>query len=164
MASRRSLSVMLAAALCGGPLAAAAGPEPVDFELAGGGRFVRLSALPPQTTLVNFWRSDCPPCVRELPLLAELARSGEIRVITVALQRPWESASAPAAILEALKEPILALHGPSDPRGLLARFGNPRGALPHTVLLDPARRPCGQRTGELSPAWLADAQARCPAH
>ncbi len=135
--------------------------ESFDFELAGDRRFVRLAELPAQTTLINFWRSDCPPCVREMPLLAELAQSGKVRVITVALQRPQETAAAPATITEALKPPLLSLHGPSEPRGLLARFGNPHGALPHTVLLDPERHPCGQHTGELSSAWLAAATAAC---
>jgi thiol-disulfide isomerase/thioredoxin len=169
------LTALLAAALASAPaLTAAVAPEsaplsntasktaaPLDFELAGNRQFVRLSDLPAQTTLINFWRSDCPPCVREMPLLAELARSGKVRVVTVALQRPYETAAAPAAILDALKLPLLSLHGPSEPRGLLARFGNPHGALPHTILLNPLRHPCGQHTGELSPAWLAKAQARC---
>lgn len=135
--------------------------EPLDFELADNRRFVRLAELPAKTTLINFWRSDCPPCVREMPLLSELARSGKVRVITVALQRPYETAAAPATISDALKPPLLSLHGPSEARGLLARFGNPQGALPHTVLLDPERRPCGQHTGELSPAWLAAETAKC---
>ncbi len=135
--------------------------EPLDFELADHRRFVRLAELPPQTTLINFWRADCPPCLREMPLLAELARSGKVRVITVALQRPHETAAAPATISDALKPPLLSLHGPGDARGLLARFGNPHGALPHTVLLDPTRRPCGQHTGEISPAWLATGTAQC---
>ena len=133
----------------------------LDFELSNGRQFIKLSQLPAQTTVINFWRSDCPPCVREMPLLAELAQSGKVRVITVALQRPQETAAAPAAITETLKPPLLSLHGPSEPRGLLARFGNPHGALPHTVLLDPERHPCGQHTGELSSAWLAAATAAC---
>ncbi len=170
-------TALLAAALCAAaqpaaavnpeisPKSAVAGKlaEPLDFELADSRRFVRLAELPAKTTLINFWRSDCPPCVREMPLLAELARSGKVRVITVALQRPYETAAAPAVISDALKPPLLSLHGPGEPRGLLARFGNPQGALPHTVLLDPERRPCGQHTGELSPAWLAAETVKCAA-
>ncbi len=167
---RPQLPVLFVAALLGAAMATAAvnpenGPKPagsaLDFELADARQFVRLSALPPQVTLVNFWRADCPPCLREMPLLAELARQGRVRVITVALQRPAETAAAPAVIGDSLQAPVLSLHGPSAPRGLLARFGNPHGALPHTVVLDAERRPCGQHGGEISPAWLAQTLAAC---
>ncbi|NHC05887.1 thiol-disulfide isomerase/thioredoxin [Azonexus fungiphilus] len=134
---------------------------PLDFELSDGHRFVTLAALPALPTVVNFWRADCPPCVREMPELAALARAGQVRVITVALQRPAETAAAPAAIQAALQPPLLSLHGPGEPRGLLARFGNRAGALPHTVILDTGRRACAQHTGEINRRWLAEALANC---
>jgi len=136
----------------------------LDFELSDGHRFVTLAALPAQPTVINFWRADCPPCVREMPELAALAREGRVRVITVALQRPAETAAAPAAIQSALQPPLLSLHGPSEPRGLLARFGNRIGALPHTVILDTDRRACVQRTGEINHRWLVDNLATCSAN
>lgn len=134
---------------------------PLDFELSNGQQFVKLSSLPSMPTVVNFWRADCPPCVREMPELAALARSGKARVITVALQRPSETAAAPAEIQAALQPPLLSLHGPGEPRGLLARFGNRAGALPHTVILDTGRRACTQRTGEINRHWLAASLASC---
>lgn len=167
---RLPLTTLLVATLLWGATAASAvNPEnhqkstvaPLDFELADTRQFVRLSALSPQTTVVNFWRADCPPCVREMPLLGELARTGRVRVVTVALQRPAETAAAPAIIGDALRPPVLSLHGPSEPRGLLARFGNPQGALPHTVVLDASRRPCARLTGEVTAAWLAETLAHC---
>ena len=133
----------------------------LDFELSDGHRFVTLASLPAQPTVINFWRADCPPCVREMPELAALAREGQVRVITVALQRPTETAAAPAAIQAALQPPLLSLHGPGEPRGLLARFGNRAGALPHTVILDTGRRACAQHTGEINRRWLAEALANC---
>ncbi len=56
---------------------------------------------------------------------------------------------------------VNALYGPSEPRGLLARFGNPHGGLPHTVLLDAKRQTCAQRTGEVDEDWLRNALNRC---
>ena len=100
----------------------------LDFELSDGREFIRLSNLPPGLTVLNFWRADCPPCVREMPLLAEFAREGKARVITVALQRPAETLAAPPVVVAALNQPVIALYGPSEPRGLLARFG--KAALP----------------------------------
>lgn len=133
----------------------------LDFELSDGREFIRLSNLPPGLTVLNFWRADCPPCVREMPLLAEFAREGKARVITVALQRPAETLAAPAVVVAALNQHVLALNGPSEPRGLLARFGNPHGGLPHTVLLDAKRQTCAQRTGEVDEDWLRNALNRC---
>jgi thiol-disulfide isomerase/thioredoxin len=134
---------------------------PLDFDLSDGQRFVTLSALPAMPTVLNFWRADCPPCVREMPALAALAREGKARVVTIALQRPSETAAAPASIQAALQAPVISLHGPSEPRGLLARFGNRFGALPHTVILDTERRTCTQRTGEINHRWLVDNLAAC---
>lgn len=140
-------------------------PKPsLDFELSDNRDFVRLSKLPPRLTVLNFWRADCPPCVREMPVLAGLAHEGKVRVITVALQRPAETLAAPAVVLAALNPPVIALNGPSEPRGLLARFGNPHGALPHTVLLNARRQICAQRTGEIDAAWLRNAVNRCLAN
>lgn len=133
----------------------------LDFELSDGRQFVQLSRLPAQTTVINFWRSDCPPCLREMPVLAELAKSRQARVVTVALQKAGETLNAPEFIQAALQPPLLPLNGPSEPRGLLARFGNPAGVLPHTVVLDAQRHPCAQRSGEITPDWLKTAIARC---
>ena len=135
--------------------------QALDFELSDGHAFVRLAELPKQVTVVNFWRSDCPPCVREMPLLAGTARQGKSQVVAIALQRPHETAAAPAAVQAALQPPLQALQGPNEPRGLLARFGNPRGALPYTVVLDAQRRACARQIGEVTPDWLAAAIHRC---
>jgi thiol-disulfide isomerase/thioredoxin len=155
-----TFTLALALLLVGTP-AAATPPVALDFELSDGRRFVTLSSLPTMPTVVNFWRADCPPCLREMPELAALARSGKARVITIALQRPHETAAAPAAILAALQAPLLSLHGPGEPRGLLARFGNRVGALPYTVILDNQRRPCARQTGEINRHWLDDRLAAC---
>lgn len=165
-------SLVLVAGLCASvaTIEAKAGPRvnaenqaktSLDFQLSDGRDFVRLSKLPPRLTVLNFWRADCPPCVREMPVLAELAREGKARVVTVALQRPAETLTAPAVVLAALSPPLISLNGPSEARGLLARFGNPHGALPHTVLLDARRKVCAQHTGEIGEDWLRNAVSHC---
>ena len=137
--------------------------QALDFELAASDGFVRLADLPPRVSVINFWRSDCPPCVRELPALARVAerQAGQARIVAVALQRPVETERAPAAARAALRPPLLLLHGPSEPRGLLARFGNRSGALPYTLVLTPDRRPCARHSGEIGEPWLLQAIARC---
>ncbi len=167
MIIQRLASPILGLALMAGPLTLSGGViagetgAPLDFELSDRQAFIRLSAMPPAVTVINFWRSDCPPCLREMPLLAERARQGKARVITVALQRPHETAAAPAAILNALGPPLNALEGPSDPRGILSRFGDPAGALPYTVVLDAQRRTCARHIGEVASDWLDAAIQRC---
>lgn len=152
----RLAGLALAAALLGG--AAGAAEEALDFELGGEDGFVRLAELPPRVTVVNFWRSDCPPCLREMPLLAATARARpELRVVAVAVQKRSETAAGPLRP----EPPILLLHAPADPWGLLKRFGNRSGALPYTLVLDRERRPCARQAGEVDAAWLADAVARC---
>lgn len=96
-----------------------------------------------------------------MPILAELAKSRQAQIVTIALQKPVETLNAPDFIQAALHAPVVSLSGPGQPRGLLARFGNPAGALPHTVVLDAQRQPCAQRTGEITPEWLNNAIARC---
>lgn len=156
-------SLVLMAGFCAS-IAVNAENQPItslDFELSDGHEFMRLSELAPRLTIVNFWRADCPACVREMPVLAGSAREGKVRVIAVALQRPAETLAAATVVLAALNPPLIPLNGPSEARGLLARFGNPHGALPHTVLLDARRKVCAQRTGEIDEAWLRNAVNRC---
>ncbi len=135
----------------------------LDFELSDGRQFVQLSRLPEQITVINFWRADCPPCVREMPLLAAHAGDDGFRLVTIALQTQAETLKAPAAVHASLRPPVLAVHGPREAFGILARFGNASAALPYTVILDPQRRACARRSGEISAEWLRHALAQCQA-
>lgn len=165
--------VLLAGLLClSGPAFTVDGPKSpqttlpaaLDFELADAQRFIRLSDLPARVTVVNFWRYDCPPCLRELPLLSEAARQDKARIITIALHRPGDTARLDDSLQTLLHPPLMSLSGPPDPKGLLQRFGNPAGALPYTVFLDPQRRSCARHFGELTAAGLAQALQRCQRH
>jgi len=132
--------------------------DALDFELPGESGFVRLSELPPRTTVVNFWRADCPPCLREMPVINRYAAAHpELRIVAVALQSPGETRAATIRP----QAPVVSLHGPSQPKGLLARFGNRSGALPFTVLLNAHRVPCARHTGEIDAAWLENAALHC---
>lgn len=165
---QRYALIFLALACLAGPSARAAvdpvqwAKTPLDFQLSDGQSFIRLSELPSnRISIINFWRSDCPPCLRELPLLATFQEKSPVRLLTIALQRPNEVASAPEHIHKALAAPTISLYGPSEPRGLLQRFGNPGGALPYTVVLDKQHRPCARQIGEVTTEWLQQAVLRC---
>lgn len=59
-----------------------------DFELPDlDGRKVNLSRYKGKTVVLSFWTSTCPPCIEEMPSLAELAKvvakRGDVVVLTV---------------------------------------------------------------------------------
>ncbi|HEY8450468.1 MAG TPA: TlpA disulfide reductase family protein [Bacillota bacterium] len=55
------------------------------FALAtvAGGRTVALEEYRGQPVIVNFWATWCPPCVKELPVLEQVAEQGQIAVLAV---------------------------------------------------------------------------------
>ena len=156
---RTSLRVVLAAALTA--MASGASPaQTMDLELPtlDGKRFFHLSAERGRPVVINFWGDDCPPCVREMPLLDRMAKlHSEALFVGVSVVPRMN------ALNFADSHPVsyLLLAGPSDPRGTLRRFGNPVGALPHTVVLRPDHSRCAIWTGEIRQDWLESALRRC---
>ena len=63
--------------------------EPVaDLTLPclGDGPDVRLAGLRGAPTVINLWASWCTPCRDELPLFADLAATGKVRVVGISVQ------------------------------------------------------------------------------
>ena len=157
-----ALTFKLSSLALGAALLFTANAQALDFELplVDKGGFRRLSELPPRVTLVNFWRADCPPCVAELPLLIETSQRLGFRLVTVSLQTPGETrAHWPRVPGESGSH--VALLGPSDPRGLLRRFGNASGAIPYSAMLSADGSLCAQRTGEIGQDWITENLAKC---
>jgi thiol-disulfide isomerase/thioredoxin len=134
----------------------------MDLELArlDGTAFVRLSDFAGKVVVLNFWRSDCPPCVAEMPLLSGFSQANaEIPVIGIAT----EEASRAQRFVERHRIAYLQLSAPAQSAGLLRRFGNASGALPYTVVLDTQHRICASQVGAVDAAWLQVAPGRCNA-
>ena len=118
----------------------------------------RLADYAGRPVLLNFWSSDCLPCIEEMPMLsAASARHPSVQFIGIAADDRAKAlrfiARQPVAYRQwAASRPAAAL---------LKRFGNPIGALPYTVLLTPRHAICATRLGMVTPAWLAAAVKAC---
>ena len=165
----RFLHISITIAWCGAYLfgaclysASLAFAQPKDLELFSirNGESVQLSQLPSQITLINFWRSDCPPCVKELPMLVQSANSLGFRLMTVSVQTLTETKSL-WQVVPGNPNQHIALLAPSNPNGLLRRFGNNSGAIPHSVLLNAQNEICSKRTGEINEKWIAENLLKC---
>ena len=129
-----------------------------DLPQLDGSALVRLSDVPAGVVVLNFWRSDCPPCIQEMPLLNQQAqRQPKVTFIGIAT----EEASKAQRFLARYPSGYLQLRAPSDAQGLMRRFGNKTGALPFTVVLSEQRQVCQATTGLLDERWLAHALLVC---
>ena len=109
----------------------------------------RLSDWDGKTRLLNYWATWCAPCVGEMPLLDRYAREHpELVVIGIAMDDP-AAAKAFAAKL-GITYPLLN-EQPSRTDSS-AIFGNTRGVLPFSVLIDPAGIVRATETGDFADA------------
>lgn len=114
------------------------------------GRPVALSAFAGAPTVVNLWATWCPPCQREMPVMAK-AQADHPGIHFVFLNQ-GESQSQVQAYLTAHR---LGLHNVLlDTQGQAGRhFG--QKALPATLFFDAQGRLVDTRIGELSHATLS---------
>ena len=105
------------------------------------GKSVSLADFRGAPVLVNLWATWCGPCVREMPTLDALARSGAIRVVAVSQDMGGAAKVTPFfkahgfSTLEPYLDPKLAL-------------GTALGAnLPTTILYDAQGREMWRETG-----------------
>ena len=130
---------------------------PLQFDLPrldGEGR-LKLSHFPGQPVVLNFWASNCLPCVRELPVLNALA-----------VRQPKSPFIGIAIDTRAAAQAFLRQHPASYPQALawsemLPIFGNQIKGLPYTVILTSEYQICTRRLGPVDAAWLATAISAC---
>jgi thiol-disulfide isomerase/thioredoxin len=108
------------------------------------GKPVRLSDFKGKPVLVNLWASWCAPCVKELPTLDQLARSGRIHVLAVS-----EDDGPHASVVAFLKEHrIDTLKSYQDPSMGLSSALGPDTVLPTSILLDADNREIWRYIGD----------------
>ncbi len=125
--------------------------------LTGGARQVLLEDLDGQVTLLNYWGTWCPPCVREFPHLIELAEHfgdrDDFLFLPVSCgggsdQQLDELRSATEAFLRArgVDLPVYADQNAESRRALAVLFAPEEFAYPTTVVLD--------RDGRIRGSWI----------
>ena len=100
-----------------------------------GGKTLDIEALKGKPVVINFWATWCPPCIREMPDLANLARElgDDAAIIGIAadsephVQKFTEK--TPGIDFPLLMAGYKALN-------LSKQWGNEKGGLPFTVVLD----------------------------
>ena len=111
-------------------------PRPVfSLPALGDGKAHAITDYEGRVVLLNFWATWCPPCVEEVPALdalqAELGDRG-LRVLGVAL----EEAGPVRAFAREHGVDYPLLPGGRTAFDIAAEYGNGRGTLPYTVVID----------------------------
>jgi peroxiredoxin len=99
------------------------------------GREFALDQLRGKTVVLNFWATWCPPCVQEMPELAELHHEISPHhgtVIGIGIDTP----SNIGQFAEKMPMPYPLLVAGMGGSELTKRFGNEVGALPFTAVID----------------------------
>ncbi|HLR85696.1 MAG TPA: TlpA disulfide reductase family protein [Nocardioidaceae bacterium] len=122
--------------------------EPVDDGLPdltlpclGGGSDVELAGLRGKPTVINVWASWCDPCRKELPVIARLHDTGEVRVLGIDLEDPQPGTALEIAAESGVQYPSVAdLRGES--KAPLQVMG-----MPQTIFVRPDGSIAGTKRG-----------------
>lgn len=129
-------------------------PEPPATFNDPAGKPVTLAAFKGKPLLVNLWASWCAPCVKELPTLDALARSGKVKVLAVS-----QDDGPHASVVAFLKtNRIAALESYQDPKMALMGALGPDTVLPTSMLIGPDGKEVWRYVGETD--WTSPEAAR----
>jgi thiol-disulfide isomerase/thioredoxin len=118
------------------------------------GKPVKLADFAGKPLLVNLWASWCAPCVKELPTLDALARTGKVQVLAVS-QDSGPHASV-VAFLQAHK--IATLEPYQDGKMGLSGALGPDTVLPTSILYDSSGKEVWRYVGDLD--WTSPEAAK----
>ena len=119
------------------------------------GRKSSLAALQGRVVLVNFWATDCVPCIEEMPQLADTWRKfAPSGIDTLAVTMAYVTPFAVSNFAQSRQLPFgVAIDNTGE---IAARFGDVR-ATPTSFLIDRHGRIAGRWAGRTD---IADLQAR----
>jgi thiol-disulfide isomerase/thioredoxin len=108
------------------------------------GKPVHLADFKGKPLLVNLWASWCAPCVKELPTIDKLARSGKVQVLAVS-----QDDGPHASVIAFLKaHGISTLQPYQDPKMSLSAALGPDTVLPTSILFDSDGKEVWRYVGE----------------
>lgn len=109
------------------------------------GKPAQISDFKGKPVLVNLWASWCAPCVKELPTLDQLARSGRIQVLAVS-----QDSGPHASVVAFLRaHQISTLEPYQDEKMALSGALGPDTVLPTSILIDARGREVWRYVGDL---------------
>lgn len=111
------------------------------------GREVTTGSLAGTVTILNFWATWCLPCIGELPVLAEVERSGRARVVGLSIDEGGADTVRPFVAAHRIPYRILlADEATADRWGAIG--------IPYTVVLDARGVVVEVFTGAVTPGDL----------
>jgi len=117
------------------------------------GKPVKLADFKGKPLLVNLWASWCAPCVKELPTLDQLARTG-VKVLAVS-----QDSGPRASVVAFLQEhKIATLESYQDPNMSLSGALGPDAVLPTSILYDANGKEVWRYVGDLD--WTSPEAAK----
>jgi thiol-disulfide isomerase/thioredoxin len=118
------------------------------------GKPARLGDFKGKPLLVNLWASWCAPCVKELPTLDQLARTGKVQVL--ALSQDDGPHASVVAFLQAHK--IATLKSYQDSSMAMSGALGPDTVLPTSILYDSNGKEVWRYVGDLD--WTSPEAAK----
>ena len=118
------------------------------------GKPVHLADFKGKPLLVNLWASWCAPCVKELPTIDKLARSGKLHVLAVS-----EDDGPHVSVVAFLKaHGVSTLQSYQDPKMALSGALGPDTVLPTSILFDADGKEVWRYVGDLD--WTSPEAAK----
>jgi len=149
LAAKRGLTIFVCALVAVGAYFAVRGttrPAPDVTFVSLEGEKISTTALRGKVAIVNFWATDCVPCRKEMPQLAQTYaryRSQGLEVIAVAMRH-----DPPNYVMSYAERNRLPFKVALDPMGELARAFGDIQTTPTLVVIDKRGRILEQVQGE----------------
>ena len=118
------------------------------------GKPTTLAAFRGKPVLVNLWATWCAPCVKELPTLDALARSGKVQVVAVS----QDSGPEPSVVAFLKSHGIATLKPYHDPKMGLSGALGPDTVLPTSMLIGADGKEVWRYVGDLD--WTSPEAAK----